>query len=165
MLVVRLALPVDITGTPTAVDEFPLSIINLHGVPSMSRVLRRHWCARRQSGETESFAVATNNDRFETSLCSYGSEEASIAFADCKPAHEGRSRGGGLNTIVEEGFDIVGYIMVEPGEYCAGLINGRRERSGELGGYPVERWNGSAGKFGSEGVWAGKIAAEEAGGC
>lgn len=69
--------------------------------------------------------MATDDDRFETSCCSYGSEEASITFADGKPAHQGRSWGGGLDAIIEEGFDVVGYIVVEPGEDCAGLVCGR----------------------------------------
>ena len=165
MLVIGLTLPIDITGTPTTVDELPLSVVNLDSIPSMRRVFRRKWCARGQCRKTESFAVATNDDRFETRRCSYGGKETSIPFADGKPTHEGRSRGGRLDAVVEEGFDVVGYVMVEPGEDCAGLVCGRREGCRELSGYPVERGNGSAGKLGSMSVWDGEIAAEEAGGC
>ena len=70
-----------------------------------------------------------------------------------------------MDAIAEEGFDVVGYIMVEPGEDCAGLVCERREGSRQLCGYPVERRNGFAGEFGSVGIWGREIAAEETGGC
>ena len=122
MLIIRLAFPVDVTSTPTAVDELPLSVINPDSVPSMRRVFRWQWCAWRKGRETESFAVAANDDRFKTSFRSYGSKEASIAFTDGKPADESRSRGGGLDAVIEEGFYVVRYVMVEPGEDRTGLV-------------------------------------------
>ena len=54
---------------------------------------------------------------------------------------------------------------MKPCEDCAGLIGGRREGCGELGGYPVQRRNGFARELGSVGVWGREIAAVEAGDC
>ena len=109
--------------------------------------------------------MTANDNRLKASRCSYSGKEASIAFANSKPAREGRSRGGRLDAIVEEGFNVVGYIVVEPREDRTGLVCGRRERVGELGGYPVKRGNGFARELGRVGVWGGEIAAEETGGC
>lgn len=109
--------------------------------------------------------MAADNDRLKTSRGSYSGKEASIAFANSESSHEGRSRGGRLDAIIEEGFNIVGYVVVEPGEDRTGLVCGRREGGGELVGYPIKRRNGFAGELGRVGVWGGEITAEEAGGC
>ena len=69
-----------------------------------------------------------------------------------------------MDAIVEKGFNVVGDIVVEPREDRTGLVCGRGERVGELGGYPVERGNGFARELGRVGVWGGEIATEETGG-
>ncbi len=98
--------------------------------------------------------MATDDDGFKASFGCYGGEEAGIAFADSEAGGEGGSWGGWFDGVIEEGNDVVGYIVMKPGEDCSGFICQRSERIRQLVRQPINRRNGLIREFGSMGVWA-----------
>lgn len=133
VLVVRLATAADVPSTPTAIDKLPFAVIDLDGVPCVALGFRRQGCARRQSSETIAFSMASNDYRFEPGLGGESREEGGVAFADGKSCREGVGRSRGFDSVVEEGDDVVGDVVVKPGEDSTGFVRYRGERGGELG--------------------------------
>ena len=76
--------------------------------------------------------MAAYDYTFEAGFTSYGCKEASVAFANCETRGKGRCWGGGFNGIVKEGYNVVGYVVVEPGEDCAGFVGQGGEWACEL---------------------------------
>lgn len=123
----------DVARAPAGVDEFPFAVVDFDGVPGVVHAFGGDGLTRFERGETGAFAVAGYDEGFEAGFCGEGGEEAGVAFADGEACGEGVGWGGGLDAVVAEGFDVVGDVMVEPGEDCAGLVGGGRgEGGGEL---------------------------------
>ena len=66
--------------------------------------------------------MAADDDGFEAGFGGEGGEKASEAFADGEAGGERVGWGGWLDSIVEEGDDVVADVVVEPGEYGAGFV-------------------------------------------
>ena len=66
--------------------------------------------------------MTADDDGFETAFGGDGGEEAGVAFADGEARLEGGDWGGRLDGVVEEGDDVVGDVVVEPGEDAAGFV-------------------------------------------
>ena len=66
--------------------------------------------------------MAADDDGLEAGFGGEGGEEASVAFANGEAGGECIGGGGGLDSIVEEGDDVVADVVVEPGEYYAGSV-------------------------------------------
>lgn len=77
------ACTLDMTSTPTGVDEFPFTTVDGNGIPSVARGVGGERGARFDGIVSVSFSVATNHNAFEASVCGEGGEESSVAFADC----------------------------------------------------------------------------------
>lgn len=122
LLLVGLTLAADVAGAPTGIDEFPLAVVNFHGAPSMVSALGWDQTTRWNRIKAVSLTVTANHDTPHSGFAGDGGEETGIAFADCQTAGEGRCRGRRLNAIVEEGVDIVRYIMMKPCEDDTGLV-------------------------------------------
>jgi hypothetical protein len=80
----------------------------------------------------EAFAVAADDDGFESGVGGKGSEEGGIAFANSEPGGESAIGGGGLDVAGEEGGGVVVDVVVEPGKQHAGFVGQGGERGGEL---------------------------------
>lgn len=78
--------------------------------------------------------MAGDDEGFEAGFGGEGSEEAGVAFADREAGGEGAGGVGGFNGFVAEGDDVVGDVVVEPGENGSSLVGGRCERADQLGG-------------------------------
>lgn len=74
--------------------------------------------------------MAADDDAFEPGFGGEGGEKACVAFADGEAGGEGGGRGGGFEVVVEEGVDVVGDVVVQPDENCAGFVGGGGERGG-----------------------------------
>ncbi len=131
---VLLVADADVAGAPAGVDELPFTVVNLDGVPGVGAVFGRDGLAGLEWRETGAFAVPADDERLETGFGGEGSEETGVTFADGEAG--GQSPGGsrGSDGVVAEGDDVVGDIMVEPGEDSSGLVSWRGERRDELGG-------------------------------
>lgn len=81
----------------------------------------------------EAFPMATYNHAFEAGFGGDGGEKAGVTFTNCKASGEGRDRGRGLDTVVEESLDVVRDIMVQPGEDCASFVGVGVKGASELG--------------------------------
>lgn len=119
-------------SAPACINEFPFAVIDLDGVPSVSAVFDWNWLARLEGREASAFAMAANDKGFEAGFRCDGGEEASVAFADGKACAEGVGGSGGFDSIVAEGDDIVGDIVMEPGEDSTGLVGRRCEGTDKL---------------------------------
>ena len=128
--VIRLSFARDVSSAPARVDEFPLPVIDSNRVPRMPLRLLRDRRAWREGRETIPFPMAADNKGFEPRFCSNGGEEGSVAFADGEAGRKGGGRSGGFDSVVEEGDGVVGDVVVEPGEDCAGFVGGVVERGG-----------------------------------
>ena len=65
-LVVRLSFSFDVSRAPAAVDQFPFPVVDFHRIPCVVRALGGDGGARRQRGKSETFAMTTDHDAFET---------------------------------------------------------------------------------------------------
>lgn len=112
------------TGAPARIYELPFAVVDLDGVPSVGAVFggdRFAWLEGREAG---AFPVAADDERFEASLACNGGEETSVAFADREASGESAGWRGRFDCVVAKGDDVVGNVMVEPGEDGAGLVSG-----------------------------------------
>ena len=91
-------------------------------------------------------------------------EESGVAFTDGEAGGERGGWGGGLDVAGEEGGGVVGDVVVQPGEDCAGFVGGGGEGGREVDGEGGEGGDGLAREFGGVGVGVGEVAAFEAGG-
>ncbi len=75
-----------------------------------------------QSSEPEAFSMASNDYRFKPDLGGESREECGVAFADGKSCRESVGRSRGFDGVVEEGDDVVGDVVVKPGEDSTGFV-------------------------------------------
>lgn len=135
LLVVGLACAGYVTGAPTGVDAFPLAVVDLDCVPSVIGVFGRQRGPRRQGGgESEALAMTADDDGFHAGFGGYSGEETGVAFTDGKACGEGGSGSRGLDIVIEEGYDVILDVVMEPGEDTASLVGWRWEWGGQLGG-------------------------------
>ena len=73
----------DVAGAPACINQFPFASVDAHGVPGMAGVVGWEGGAGWQGGVAIAFAVAADDNAFETSVCGEGGEKGGIAFADC----------------------------------------------------------------------------------
>ena len=66
--------------------------------------------------------MTADDDGFETAFGGDGGEETRVAFADGEARLEGGEWGRRLDGVVEEGDDVIGDVVVEPGEDAAGFV-------------------------------------------
>ena len=65
MSIVWLTPAADVTGAPAGIDQFPLSVVNFDGVPSVTLGLGWYWVAGLEGREAESFTVAADDYGFK----------------------------------------------------------------------------------------------------
>lgn len=77
------------------------------------------------------FAIAANDDGFETYGEGKSSKETGVAFADSKTRGYGAGWSRGFDGVVEERYCIVCDIVMKPGEDGSCFVGRRREWIGE----------------------------------
>ena len=119
-------------GTPARIDEFPLPIVDLDGVPSVGAVFGWDRLARLERGEACAFAVTRDDKRFEAGFGGDGSEETCVAFTDSEASGEGIGRCRWFYGVVAKGDNVVCNVVVKPSKDSAGLVGVGLEWGGKL---------------------------------
>lgn len=85
IFVVRLSRTLDVTGTPAAINQFPLPVVDLDRVPRVARRLGGSGGTGSKGRESETLPVTANHDAFQPGGGGYGGEKAGIAFTNREP--------------------------------------------------------------------------------
>ena len=116
----------DDAGAPAAVDQLPAArhaaVREVDGVPGVAGAEGGHRGAGGEGSVAVAFAVAADDEGLETAVGGEGGEEAGVAFADGEAALKRAGRRGGLDIVGEEGVDVVGDVIMEPGEDASRLV-------------------------------------------
>ena len=154
-------------SAPAGVDKLPLAVVDAYGVPCVAGcVFRGAWPTWFGRVVAVAFAVTAHDHSLQACALGDGMEDPGVAFADGLAAEDHLA--GALSArdaIVEEAIDVVGDVVVLPGEDGAGLVGGRGEGIAEDVG-EVTDWvlsgEGVQRVLGRDVVRPGEITASEA---
>lgn len=128
-LVVSLIAEADRASAPTGINQLPFPVVDLDRIPRMRAVLGWDGLAALEWGEASALSVPVYHERFQTGVGSDCGKEVGIALANGKTAGERVSGGRRFDGVVAEADNVIGDIVVHPGEDGAGLVGRRGKRT------------------------------------